>query len=398
MFEESTKTKSAAALRLPDPLRFTDGRVVESTDDWSDRAAEIRDVFQDQVYGRAPEAGWRLSHRVFEGPTVATRGGARRKQVELTIETARGRLRIPLLIYLPPGTETPVPAFIILNFNGNHRVAPDPEISLPEAPLPESQQPAESHRGENASRFPIEAITSRGYALVTAHSGDIDPDFDDGFGNGIHRLFDNPEVERPADAWGTVAAWAWGMSRILDYLESDPDIDATRVAAAGHSRKGKTALWAGACDPRFALVISNESGCTGAALARNRKGESIERINSTFPHWFCRHYRRYNDREDDLPVDQHMLVSLLAPRPVCIASATGDAWADPEGEFLSGVHASPVYRLFGLEGLDLNRLPEPERPLQDGAIAYHLRTGDHDLTAWDWEQFMNFADRFLQDR
>ncbi len=241
--------------------------------------------------------------------------------------------------------------------------------------------------------WPAERIVERGYVAAAFHNSDLDPDKHDGFKDGVHGIFDPADTPRPPDSWGTIAAWAWGASRVMDYFESDDDIDATQMAVVGHSRGGKTSLWCGAQDQRFALVISNESGCTGAALARRRKGESVKQINQGFPHWFCENYKQFNDRVNELPVDQHELIALMAPRLVYVASASADSWTDPEGEFLSCVHAESVYKLFGLRGLGTDKMPKADQPLHNGHIGYHLRVGTHNLLEYDWNCFMDFADK-----
>lgn len=386
-------------LMLPDPLKTTAGIPVESSQAWlQGRREEILELFRKHIYGRTPEPEEKLSFDVFDEDFHALEGKAVRRQIAIKAAVGKKELCIDLLIFLPSEARTrPVPLFSLLNFCGNHSVHGDPSIALPKSYLNPDLLPAENHRGTRASRFPIERILARGYGIATAYHGDIAPDIHDNFRNGVHSLFDLPG-SRPVDAWGAVGAWAWGLSRIMDYLETDKQIDHSKVTVAGHSRLGKTALWAGAQDERFALVISNDSGCTGAAISRGKQGETIKAINDLFPHWFCENYKNYNDREHELPIDQHMLLTLIAPRPVYVASATQDWWSDPKAEFESCVHAEPVYRLFGLKGLKTAEMPDPERPLLEGHIGYHIRTGEHDLTGYDWNCFMDFADMHLKGK
>ncbi|MBN1441876.1 MAG: acetylxylan esterase [Planctomycetes bacterium] len=393
------------AYTLPDPLASADGTKVETAAQWKEnRRGEILELFRKHVYGRAPSRPEGLSFEVVDKEAKALDGSATRKQVIVRFAAGRDEPAMEVLIYIPNGRRRPVPAFLGLNFQGNHSVHPDPGIRLGRSWMRPGRdgvvdnRATEKSRGAARSRWPIEKILARGYGVATVYYGDIDPDFHDEFRNGVHPLFDDRSLERrPPDAWGSIAAWAWGLSRALDYLETDSDIDGRRIAVLGHSRLGKTALWAGASDERFALVISNNSGCGGAALSRRCFGETVERINRSFPHWFCENFKRYNGRESELPIDQHMLVALMAPRPVYIASADQDLWADPRGEFLSALHASPVYRLLGLEGLPAKEMPPLDRSVE-GTIGYHVRSGGHDVKDYDWERYMDFADRHLRAR
>ncbi len=385
---------------LPDPLTLADGTKVDDAETWrTKRRPEIIELFREYVYGRAPGKPSAMRFRVLEAAGKALDGKAIRRQVRIDLTGKPDGPGIDLLIYLPAGATKPAPAFMTLNFQGNHSIEPDPGIRLASSWLPgrrkgvKDNRATEAARGVASDRWPAELIVSAGYALATAYYGDIDPDYHDRFRNGMHALYDDKDdKKRPGDAWGSIAAWAWGLSRAMDYLAGDEDIDGERVAVMGHSRLGKTALWAGAEDQRFAIVISNNSGCGGAALSRREFGETVARINRSFPHWFCRTFHAYGTKVNELPVDQHMLIALAAPRPVYVASAEGDRWADPRGEFLSCVGADPVYRLLETEGLPAKKMPEVGKPLH-GRIGYHIRTGRHGVTDFDWRQYIEFANK-----
>jgi serine phosphatase RsbU (regulator of sigma subunit) len=384
---------------LPDPLRFPDGTPVRDARDWTEhRRPEVLRLFEGSVYGHSPGPPPAMRFVVVETDPRALDGRATRRQVRLLLEGTDAGLTVDLLLYVPTAVRRPVPAFLGLNFGGNQSIHGDPGIRLARTwigggPGVVDHHATEAARGTDAGSWPVERILDRGYALATAYYGDIEPDHPDGWKDGVRARF-GPGVtgQLAPDDWGAIGAWAWGLRRTLDYLATDHDVDARRVALIGHSRLGKTALWAGAQDERFAMVVSNNSGEGGAALARRQFGERIESITDAFPHWFCARYREYAGREDALPVDQHLLLALVAPRPLYVASASEDLWADPRGEFLAARGAEPVYRLLGREGLGIDAMPGPDRPVGK-TIGYHERRGTHALTAYDWEQYLEFADR-----
>lgn len=392
------------AYQLPDPLVNLAGeRITSAPQWWQQRRPEILRLFETEMFGKTPAGPVPLRWEVWDRSDQAWDGAARRKQVTIYLSDRADGPRLDLLLYLPRAVAGPAPVFLALNFGGNQSICNDPQVRVTSSWAEGSEQDGvvdqratEASRGRSASRWPIPQVLERGYGVATIYYGDIDPDFDDGFQNGVHPLFYREGQTAPAaDEWGSIGAWAWGLSRAMDYLEQDQDVDRHRVIVMGHSRLGKTALWAGAQDPRFALVISNNSGCGGAALSRRRFGETVARINTVFPHWFCDNFNKYNDREDELPIDQHELIALIAPRPVLVCSAEEDRWADPRGEFLSCREANSVYQLLGVEGMPNQDMP-PLNQLVGTRIGYHIRPGKHDVTPADWNVYCNFADRELK--
>lgn len=392
---------------LPDPLVLLNGKPVRDAATWfQQRRPEILRMFETQVYGRTPTKRLTMRFVVTSVDKNALGGLAIRKQITASFRDKPNGPVMRILLYLPAKSKRPAPAFVGLNFGGNQTVDADPGIDLnpvwaPDAIAPQGGDPsapkyhdhaAESTRGSAAHMWQVEKIVGRGYALATAYYGDIEPDFVGGMGHGVRPLFFAKGQTAPLpDEWSAEGAWAWGMSRIVDYLETDTGVDAAKIAAMGHSRLGRASLWAGAQDTRFAIVISNESGKAGASLCKRSFGEPVAHLNIVFPHWFCANFHQYNDHEEKLPVDGHMLLSLIAPRPVYVASAQDNAGADPRGEFLSCVAAGKVYELLGKQSLGTDVWPPVDHPIMK-TIGYHVRTGKHDVTEYDWEQYLNFAD------
>ena len=384
---------------LPDPLVLANGDRVRDVKTWTTkRRPEILDLYRTEMFGRSAASPAKLNYEVASVDKQALGGKAVRKLITLYPTAKTDGPRMNVVLYLPPNPKK-VPVFVAVGFSGNHTVTIDPVVPLGdewvlnrETKKYEKRRAAEESRGRSAQQWQLVQILQHGYGLATVYCGDIEPDFDGGMQYGIRPFFFWPGQTGPAaDEWGAIGAWAWGLSRIADYLEKDRDVDAKRLAVFGHSRMGKTAIWAGAQDARFSIVISNESGEGGAAIARRDYGERTADLNARFPYWFCTNFRKWDDREDAMPFDSHMLLSLIAPRALYVASAVGDQWSDPRGEFLGARNTEPVYELFGKHGITTDTMPGLHEPV-GATVRYHIRDGKHDVTAYDWEQYLKFAD------
>lgn len=370
--EESNYDESKVpAYSLPDVLKTSNNKTIKNKKAWEKiRRPEVLTLFEDNIYGQVPKSFEDIRFSVLSEDKNSMNGKAHRKEVLIEVFNKNKSVRINLVLFTPNNVARPAPAFLLINNRGKENTDPSRKVI--------------------SEFWPAEVVIDAGYAIAAFHVSDLAPDNKDEFMNGVLQLY--PEQLKSDNGMRAIGAWGWGASRVMDYFESDPQIDKKKVALVGHSRGGKASLWAAAQDQRFAMCITNCSGSTGAALARRQFGERVRRINTSFPHWFNTNYKKYNDHEELLPVDQHMLISLIAPRPVYATNASEDLWADPKGTFLSLKNAEDVYGLYGLK----SKLPEVppglNTPLIKSPLAYHNREGKHDLTVYDWKQFIGFAD------
>jgi hypothetical protein len=402
---------------LPDPLITREGRPVTTAAQWNKvRRPELKALFQHYMYGHLPPAPRRLRvARLAENPR-ALGGRATLREVRLSFGPEPAPRGLNLLILTPNDRPGPVPVILGLNFCGNHAVLDDPAIALPAGWMPQScpgcvdHRATEAGRGGNAGAWDVAQVLARGYALATFYHGDLEPDYPDApdgirataAAGGWRGAWKRPErdwrcpacperYQRGEYDWGTIAAWAWGCHRAVDYLVTDRRLDRRRIAVYGHSRNGKTALLAAALDERIGLVLCHQAGCGGSAPSRGKVGESVRQINDRFPHWFNAAFKRFNDTPERLPFDQHELIALCAPRPVLLSNATEDQWANPAGQFEMLRAADPVYRLLGVPGLADAQMP-PVGQLSAGRLGYFIRPGKHSVTPEDWRAFLDFAD------
>jgi hypothetical protein len=387
---------------LPDPLVMFDGTPVRSAGEWSDnRRPELISLFQHYMYGYAPPAPENFSYTIDHVDNTKFGGKATLKLVTLRFGPT-GTPPLSMMIMVPNQRTGPAPVFTGLNFPGNHTTANFPEIPLTTAWVNNSwtgstdNRAHDDQRGRRNWRWPYEMVIDRGYAVATIYAGEISPDYDGGYSEGVHRGYFREGQSSPGPHdWGVVAAWAWGLQRSVDYIMQDDDLDNDAIIVIGHSRLGKAAMLAGALDERIGIIIPSQSGCGGTSPNRFNVGESVERINTVFPHWFNDTFKKFNDRVERLPFDQHSLIALAAPRPVLLSNATEDEWADPVGQFNMLVAASPVYSLLGVEGISTTAFPE-ENILVSSRLGYFIRPGKHDMTETEWEAWMDFCDIHLE--
>jgi hypothetical protein len=371
-----------APYTLPALLRFADGSEVKTAQDWARRRAEIVRLYETEIYGRIPAKAPGVTWQVTETDPAARDGAALRRRVVGTIGTATGGQQIRLTVHTPANASGPVPLILLVNFGGG---PPPPPAAATGKPVPSGEPPV------------ADAILARGWGYATVGYQDIQLDRANTFSEGVIGLTLAPGQQQPApDEWGTISAWSWGVSRILDYFERDTLVNAKQVALFGHSRLGKTALWASALDQRIAAVYSSCSGEMGAALARRDWGETVDDMAQNFAWQFAGNFQKWPGNWKEMPVDAHMLIALSAPRPVFITGGTTDQWADPVGEFLATVAAGPVYRLLGRKDLGVAELPPLDTPLTDGDLGWHYHTGGHTATPADWQAFLTFLGKYFK--
>lgn len=355
---------------LPVLLKTENGVEITSAKEWEKkRRPELHQLFQDEMYGAMPEGKVKQKFRVADVDKNFAGGKATHKTVEMTLSRGEKQMKATIHVYTPNYVKK---APMFMYFSGEQKEPKAWFLKLLEA----------------------------GYGLCTGDNSEFFPDRREDptvYGKSVLALWGyEQESDLPKNTCRALGVWAWAHSRALDYLETDKDVDAKRVVVMGHSRGGKLAAWAAANDSRFAIAVLNNSGCGGAALFRRKIGETAYRINLSFPYWFCENFHAYSWNEDKLPVDQHGLIALIAPRPVYVGSGVEDRWADPKGEFLSVAHAEEVFNLYGYKGVQTLELPALNTPIGDRA-AYHIRSGGHTVADYDWEQYIKFADKWLKE-
>ncbi|MHB1698964.1 MAG: glucuronyl esterase domain-containing protein [Acidobacteriaceae bacterium] len=385
--------------QLPDPLLLANGKQVRDPQTWNKkRRPEIVKLFEENQYGRAPGRPAGMNFDVFDKGTPAFGGKAIRKQVTIYFSADRKGPKLDLLEYLPAGARKPVPLLLNISFSANSSAVDDPGVKVGEVWDAKANKRIPAINGRTFGKLIVLPIIDAGFGVATFNYADVDPDSLGGLPYGVRTMYLKPGQTQPApDEWGSIAAWAWGLSRAMDYLETDSRVDAKRVALMGVSRLGKTVMWAGARDTRFAMVIASCSGEGGAALSRRDYGETIAHLvaPTRYPYQFAANYAKWAGFPDRAPMDANMLVALIAPRPVLLQTGNKDLWSDPEGEFLAAAAAGPVYKLLGRDGLDTDQWPAAGEPILH-TIGYYMHDGGHGTVPSDWNIFLEFMKMHLK--
>ncbi len=363
------------AYPLPPLLKTEQGKAILNQEQWEDvRRSEILKLFEDNVYGQVPTDFDEISFNLINQDERALNGAATYKEIDIEVLRNNNKVNIRLFLFVPNNINKPAPTFLVINHRG--------EVTM------------DVTRENQDAFWPVEEVISSGYALAGFDVKDVAPDHKEDYSKEVlQKLY--PEHLEMKNGMRALGAWGWGASRIIDYFETDPTVDVGKVIVVGHSRGGKAALWCGAQDQRVAIAISNESGNSGAKISRRNYGESVDRITQGFPYWFSPNYREFANHEDKLPVDQHMLIALIAPRGVYVAGAAEDDWADNKGQYLSLIEAQPVFRLYGFNLNLPQQMPKVGEQLIQKPMGFHIREGKHDMTLYDWRKFIKFADSVL---
>jgi hypothetical protein len=383
---------------LPDPLTLANGKQLRDAKTWlNERRPELVRLFEENQYGRSPGRPKDMSFDVFDKGTPVFEGKALRRQVTVYFSKDKAGPKMDLLVYVPSAASKPVPLLLNLGFGANSSTVDDPGIKPGEV-WGRDKKKVPASQGRSFGRINVVPLLEAGIGFATVYYGDIDPDFEGGIPHGVRALYLKQGQTQPApNEWGSIGAWAWGLSRALDYLETDKGVDARSVAIFGISRLGKTVLWAGAHDPRFALVIASCSGEGGAALSRRNYGETVKHLvaPTRYPYQFAVNYQKHADDVGNQPVEAHLLISLIAPRPLLLQTGDTDFWSDPKGEFLAAVAAGPVYRLLGQKALETDQMPGAGQPIMN-TLGYYMHTGGHGTIPSDWEHFVKFLQLHLR--
>ncbi|MFO0936041.1 MAG: acetylxylan esterase [Gemmataceae bacterium] len=391
---------------LPNPLVSLNGETTQSVAPWeAKRKPELKSLFEHYMYGRLPQTPGKINAVELYRNDQAFDGKVALREVELQFDVngIKNPTPIRLLIAQPPGPG-PFPCFIGLSFAGNHALAPDEGIRIPDSwqydhqPGVVKNKATAAGRGKQMDVWPLALAVSRGYAVAVFYAGDIQPDRPnvmEGLRAAMPTIKGKPDLAQTA----TVMSWAWGVHRCVDYLTTQKQIDGKRLAVVGHSRLGKASLVAGAFDDRIAVVMPHQAGCGGTGPSRHQdpKAESVKRINTSFPHWFCGHFKEFNDDTSKLPFDQNGLVALCAPRPVLFTNAAEDLWANPSGQLAVLKAAEPAYKLYGVEGCAVDAMPDHDKLIKS-RLGYFIRPGKHAMTIADWNAFLDYADVWLKKK